>query len=225
MVESYPLMDTDCLFMQEGVYRVDITSEDCSLDELQALLDDIGAELNHALMDLLKQGKRFGPVIGKDLKELMYDGIYYPVLSLLDPTLMNCRLFAHAWDNISGGMCYEVIGTITKQTFIVILEGILSLVLMFLMFGLWRYFIDNRVAWKESQRVKFAMLASPGRSTKADPTSIARSNATPMSQRGTPSLKSGAGGSQGARSQRDSRSGDSDGDGVSSPPPVRALEL
>ena len=35
-------------------------------------------------------------------------------------------MFAHAWDNFSGGMCFEVIGAITKQTFIVILEGILS---------------------------------------------------------------------------------------------------
>jgi len=193
-----------------------ITSEDCSLDELQALLDDIGAELNNALMDLLKQGKRLGPVIGEDLKELMYDGVYHPVSALLDPTVMNCMLFAHAWDNISGGMCYEVIGTITKQTFIVILEGILSLVLMFQMFGLWRYFIDNRIAFKEQEREAFTLLASPGRTTMADPSSSMKKNTmTPMS------LKSG--GSQGARSQRDSRSGDTLSE--TSPPPVRALEL
>jgi hypothetical protein len=142
--------------------------EECSLDELQAFLEDIGAELRAALIEMLKQGKRFGPMIGQDLKNLMREGVSSPVSTLLDPKNMNCRLFAHAWDNFSGGMCYEVIGAITRQTFIVILEGILSLVLMFLMFGLWRYFIDNRVAWKQQQSEAFHSIARRASVSTAD---------------------------------------------------------
>jgi len=183
MVESYPLMDTDCVFLQEGKYRVDFTFEDCTLDELQAFLGDIGAELRNALIELLKQGKRFGPDIGEDLKTLMYDGVYSPVSALLNPDLMNCRLFAHAWDNFTGGMCYEVIGTITKQTFIVILEGILSLVLMFLMFGLWRYFIDNRVAWKQKRLEAFHQIGSTPSSKAPEMSPMGMSVGTELSLR------------------------------------------
>jgi len=130
------------------------------LEELHAVFEDVGAELRSALVELMRQGNRFGSTIAEDLKELMHEGVYSPVSALLDPANMNCRLFAHAWDNFSGGMCFEVIGAITKQTFIVILEGILSLWMMFLVFGIWRYFIDNRVAWKQQQREAFARASS-----------------------------------------------------------------
>jgi hypothetical protein len=153
-------MDTDCVFSQEGKYRVEFTFEECSLEELHAVFADVGAELRSALVELMRQGNRFGSTIAGDLKELMHEGVYSPVSALLDSANMNCRLFAHAWDNFSGGMCFEVIGAITKQTFIVILEGILSLMMMFLLFGIWRYFIDNRVAWKQQQREAFARASS-----------------------------------------------------------------
>jgi hypothetical protein len=122
---------------------------DCTLSEFQAFLEDVGLDIDSAASKLSNDVANTVTRIETELKDLIYSELVDPVADLLVGDALNCGYLGTAWTMFREGACYELAGAIGSQGSVIIAEGMLCLLLTFLLFGLWRYLVDNRVAWNE----------------------------------------------------------------------------
>lgn len=134
----------DCAVYDEAskTYSVPTKSKTCTLAELIATMDEAGATLKTAISDVEKAGADFLPTIGTTLKELIYDKMVDPFLKLIDVDTMDCGFLVTAWGKFMEGTCYNLGGAIAQYSRIFTLCAQCGFLLVFLIFGLWRHFID-----------------------------------------------------------------------------------
>jgi hypothetical protein len=89
------------------------------------------------------------PAIATQLKTLMADKLVEPFLKIIDAKTMDCSFLGNAWRNFLDGACYNLGGAIAQYSNIFTLCARAGFVLVFLMFGLWRHFLNMYDAARE----------------------------------------------------------------------------
>jgi hypothetical protein len=126
----------------KGAYEVPLKSRTCSLPELITSFKDAGDTLQTAMSDMETAGNDFAPKIGVELRELIDAKMVKPFLAIIDAKTMNCGFLVTAWESFLDGACYNLGGALAYNATIFTRCAYCGFLLVFLIFGLWRYFID-----------------------------------------------------------------------------------
>jgi hypothetical protein len=125
-----------------GAYSVPIISKSCTMSELVASFEDAADDLRFSITDVQQTATDLQPAIATQLKTLMLDKMVDPFLALIDANTMDCSFLGIAWRKFLDGACYNLGGAIAQYSNIFTLCGQAGFVLVFLMFGLWRHFLN-----------------------------------------------------------------------------------
>jgi hypothetical protein len=136
-------------------FKVPIEKKTCTLAELIGTFKEAGDTLKTAIADVEAAGAQFMPDISKDLRDLIHAKMVDPFLAIIDKDKMNCGFLVTAWANLLEGACYKLGGAMASYAWIYTTCAQCGFMLVLLIFGLWRHFIDMwSLAKKEGQTVK-----------------------------------------------------------------------
>jgi hypothetical protein len=134
-------------------FAVPLKERACSLAELVSTFDDAGANLRTAITDVQEAGTTFMPDIATKLKDLIYAKMVDPFLAIIDKDKMNCGFLVTAWAGFLEGTCYKLGGAMASYANIFTLCAQCGFVLVLLIFGVWRHFIDMYDAVQKEAKV------------------------------------------------------------------------
>jgi hypothetical protein len=132
-----------------GAYSVPYKAKACTLPALVASFVDAAADLRFSIADVQTTATEMKPAIATQLKTLMADKLVEPFLKIIDAKTMDCSFLGNAWRNFLDGACYNLGGAIAQYSNIFTLCARAGFVLVFLMFGLWRHFLNMYDAARE----------------------------------------------------------------------------
>jgi hypothetical protein len=123
-------------------YNVPIASQACKKSELVASFTDAAATLKFAIKDVETTATDMQPAIATQLKELLHSKLVNPFVALIDAETMDCSFMSGAFLQFLDGACYNFGGAVASYANIFTLCSRCGFLLVFLMFGLWRHFIN-----------------------------------------------------------------------------------
>jgi hypothetical protein len=144
---------SDCAVADEtGVFSVPFTSRTCTMTELVATFEDAADDLRSSITDVEQAANAIKPQIATQLKTLMFDQMVTPFIALIDANTMDCSFLGENWRFFLDGACYNLAGAVAQYANIFTLCSQAGFLLVFLMFGLWRHFINMYDAAREEAK-------------------------------------------------------------------------
>merc|ERR1719313_547808 len=119
-----------------------MVSRSCTLGELVSTFGAAGDDLRSGIDGVQVAGQNFLPAIATELKGLIEEKMVTPFLAIVDKDKMDCSFLVTAWANFLEGACYNMGGAIASYANIFTLCAQCGFFLVFLIFGVWRHFID-----------------------------------------------------------------------------------
>jgi hypothetical protein len=110
--------------------------------ELITTFVDTGATLKNGTKAVATAAENFVPRIATDLRVLIERKMVDPFIALVDGDIWNCSFLSAAWISFLEGTCYTFGGAIAAFANIYTVCASCAFLLIFLLFGLWRHFID-----------------------------------------------------------------------------------
>jgi hypothetical protein len=114
----------------------------CKKSELVASFNDAAGDLRFAIKDVETTATNLQPQIAGELKALMLEKLVDPFLLLIDAKTMDCSFMIEAFQKVLDGACYNLGGAIAQYASIFTLCAQCGFLLVFLMFFLWRHFLN-----------------------------------------------------------------------------------
>jgi hypothetical protein len=144
---------SDCAVADgSGEFSVPFTSRPCTMTELVATFEDAADDLRSSITDVEQTANDIKPQIATQLKTLMVDKMVNPFIALIDANTMDCSFLGENWRFFLDGACYNLAGAVAQYANIFTLCSQAGFLLVFLMFGLWRHFINMYDAAREEAK-------------------------------------------------------------------------
>lgn len=138
----------ECAIFDEALnkYEVPMVARACTLAQLVSTFSEAGDNLRSGITDVEAVGRGFVPAIATDLKGLIIAKMVDPFLAIIDKDKMNCGFLVEAWAGFMEGACYNLGGAMAYYAWTFTTCAQCGFLLVFLIFGLWRHFLDMNEA-------------------------------------------------------------------------------
>jgi hypothetical protein len=151
--DSAPTLADCAVADADGAFSVPMkAATPCKISELVASFEDAAGDLRFSISDVEQTATDIMPKIADQLRNLMTDKMVKPFLAIIDAKTMDCSFLGVAWRKFLDGACYNLAGAVAQYANIFTLCSQAGFLLVFLMFGLWRHFINMYDAAREEAK-------------------------------------------------------------------------
>jgi hypothetical protein len=115
----------------------------CKMSTLVSTFREASSTLKFSIKDVEQTAVDMQPAIATQLKSLMFEKMVNPFVALISKETMDCSFLGIAFRNFLDGACYNLGGALASYSNIFTLCAQSGFLLFFLMFFLWRHFINK----------------------------------------------------------------------------------
>jgi hypothetical protein len=127
----------------DAEYAVPTKTTSCKMSELVSTFREASSTLKFSIKDVEQTAVDMQPAIATQLKSLMFEKMVNPFVALISKETMDCSFLGTAFRNFLDGACYNLGGAIASYANIFNLCAQAGFLLVFLIFFLWRHFINK----------------------------------------------------------------------------------
>lgn len=131
----------------DGTFKIETEWEDCTLSELTSLYAESADDLDTAITNMGGVAGQMAERISVEFRTLINEQLIEPLQKLISSSNLDCRFLGAAWTGFTEGTCFELVSGLSLQADNIATLGFMSFILVFFLFWMWRYFLDNRTLW------------------------------------------------------------------------------